>query len=58
MNKAIPGFVFLSLACLIAKAEVPRPEHPRPDAFRENWLSLNGPWQFEIDKAATARLAV
>jgi len=29
---------------------VPRPEHPRPDAFRANWLSLNGPWQFEIDR--------
>jgi hypothetical protein len=50
MNKAMPGFVFLWLACLAANAEVPRPEHPRPDAFRENWLSLNGTWQFEIDK--------
>ena len=29
---------------------LPRPEHPRPDAFRENWLSLNGEWQFEIDE--------
>ncbi len=55
MNKTIPTFVFLCLACLIAKAEVPRPEHPRPDAFRENWLSLNGPWQFEIDKAGTGK---
>jgi hypothetical protein len=35
-----------------ALAEVPRPEHPRPDLCRENWLSLNGEWQFEIDKAA------
>ncbi|MEI6786349.1 MAG: hypothetical protein WCQ21_36190, partial [Verrucomicrobiota bacterium] len=33
-----------------APAEVPRPEHPRPDAFRENWSTLNGPWQFEIDQ--------
>ena len=33
-----------------ALAEVPRPEHPRPDAFRANWLSLNGEWQFEIDR--------
>ena len=33
-------------------AEVPRPEHPRPDLFRENWLTLNGEWQFEIDKSA------
>lgn len=30
-------------------ADVPRPEHPRPDAFRENWQTLNGEWQFEID---------
>jgi len=30
-------------------AEVPRPEHPRPDAFRPNWVTLNGQWQFEID---------
>lgn len=29
---------------------VPRPEHPRPDAFRKNWKSLDGRWQFEIDR--------
>ena len=29
---------------------VPRPEHPRPDAFRANWATLNGEWQFEIDQ--------
>ena len=51
MKTAISALIFLWLACPIANAEVPRPEHPRPDAFRENWLSLNGPWQFEIDKA-------
>jgi len=33
-------------------AAVPRPEHPRPDLCRDNWMSLNGQWQFEIDKAA------
>lgn len=32
-------------------AATPRPEHPRPDFFRENWFSLNGEWQFEIDQA-------
>ncbi len=26
-----------------------RPEHPRPDALRDSWLSLNGEWDFEID---------
>ena len=33
-------------------AAVARPEHPRPDMQRENWMSLNGEWQFEVDKAA------
>jgi len=28
---------------------IPRPEHPRPDFERADWLNLNGPWQFEID---------
>ena len=39
------AFVF----SITATAAIPRPEHPRPDALRENWLSLNGEWQFEID---------
>ena len=37
---------------LTAQAEVPRPEHPRPDLQRDSWQTLNGEWQFEIDKAA------
>ena len=50
------GRVWLAAALLAwgaaqALAAVPRPEHPRPDAFRANWLTLNGEWQFEIDKA-------
>ena len=28
---------------------IPRPEYPRPQFVRENWLNLNGRWQFEID---------
>ena len=32
-------------------AAVPRAEHPRPDAQRDNWMTLNGRWQFEIDRA-------
>ena len=28
---------------------IPRHEHPKPQAQRENWLNLNGEWQFEID---------
>lgn len=28
---------------------IPRPEHPRPQFFRESWRSLNGAWQFDFD---------
>ncbi|MEV0284134.1 sugar-binding domain-containing protein [Kribbella sp. NPDC050820] len=31
----------------------PRPEHPRPQFVRPEWLNLNGAWQFEIDQADT-----
>ena len=30
---------------------IPRNEHPRPDRMREEWLNLNGKWDFEIDNA-------
>ncbi len=28
---------------------IPRPEYPRPQCVRSDWLCLNGPWQFEMD---------
>lgn len=46
VTAALPGGAFLSAAA------VPRPEHPRPDLFRENRMTPNGEWQFETDKAA------
>ena len=33
----------------IEAAEIPRPEHPNPDAIRPHWHNLNGPWQFRFD---------
>lgn len=29
--------------------DVPRPEYPRPQFVRDEWLNLNGRWQFETD---------
>lgn len=29
---------------------IPRCEHPRPDFRRENWLCLNGQWDFSFEK--------
>lgn len=31
----------------------PRPEYPRPQFRRDDWLCLNGQWQFEIDSGDT-----
>ena len=28
---------------------IPRPEHPRPQFVRENWMNLNGEWDFLFD---------
>lgn len=28
---------------------LPRPEHPRRDLYRQNWLTLNGYWDFRFD---------
>ncbi len=32
---------------------VPRPEYPRPQFVRDDWLNLNGQWQFEVDQGDT-----
>jgi beta-galactosidase/beta-glucuronidase len=29
---------------------IPRPEYPRPQFVRDEWMNLNGVWQFEIDQ--------
>lgn len=30
--------------------DLPRPEYPRPQFRRDDWLNLNGEWQFESDR--------
>jgi hypothetical protein len=59
MNNRL-NFFFTGMLLLVATTStvfagenaIPRPEHPRPDLCRDNWMTLNGPWQFEIDKEA------
>src|SRR5258705_2488868 len=31
------------------RKEVPRPEYPRPQFVRDEWLNLNGEWEFAFD---------
>ena len=38
----------LILLCLTS-AQIPLPEHPRPDFQRAEWLNLNGRWRFAFD---------
>src|SRR5581483_1903018 len=35
------------------EAEIPRPEHPRPDFQRDTWINLNGRWRFTFDPENT-----
>ncbi len=32
---------------------IPRPEYPRPQFVRENWINLNGEWEFYKDLSAS-----
>ena len=33
----------------MSSIHIPRPEYPRPDFQRDNWLNLNGEWDFAFD---------
>lgn len=28
---------------------IPRPEYPRPQFVRKEWINLNGQWSYELD---------
>jgi hypothetical protein len=46
----LTAFVLVLLpATLLAAADVPLPEHPRPDFERAEWVNLNGDWAFRFD---------
>lgn len=34
---------------------IPRPEYPRPQMVRSQWMNLNGPWEFEMDFGSSGR---
>jgi beta-galactosidase/beta-glucuronidase len=33
------------------EGDIPRPEHPRPQFVRDEWVNLNGEWEFAFDDA-------
>lgn len=38
-----------AIVLIAAAQEIPRPEFPEPQFQREQWLNLNGKWEFEFD---------
>lgn len=34
---------------------IPRPEYPRPQMVRNQWINLNGEWEFEIDHGKSGK---
>ena len=48
MKSELLAVAVLISACALA-AEIPLPEHPRPDWERAEWINLNGEWDFGFD---------
>jgi hypothetical protein len=46
---ALAALLLVLVPAAVAAAEIPLPEHPRPDFERADWLNLNGPWAFRFD---------
>ncbi|MGE5646660.1 MAG: glycoside hydrolase family 2 protein [Acidobacteriota bacterium] len=47
-----PALLLIPLAaCVLASQDVPRSEYPQPQFQRDEWLTLNGRWEFEFDDA-------
>ena len=42
--------LFVATSLHAQGAEIPLPEHPRPDLERAEWVNLNGDWSFRFDK--------
>ena len=45
---ALLSFLLLGSGAALA-ADIPLPEHPRPQFERQDWVNLNGPWSFRFD---------
>ncbi len=49
LKNASPA-LFAMLWVLCACADIPLPEHPRPDWNRQEWVNLNGQWDFGLEE--------
>src|SRR5260370_39817298 len=46
---SISAVLVFSCVSLLAADDVPRPEYPQPQFQREQWMNLNGRWEFAFD---------
>ncbi len=51
MRNAIPNTIIVTglFSITAFAADIPWPEHPRPDFQRSPWVNLNGQWDFDFD---------
>lgn len=47
--RTLTFLIILHVPFAVSLADIPLPEHPRPDFWRTHWLNLNGLWDFEFD---------
>ncbi|MDR0682631.1 MAG: beta-glucuronidase [Dysgonamonadaceae bacterium] len=41
--------LFLSIIAITSATNIPRPEYPRPQFERADWINLNGEWNYDFD---------
>lgn len=55
MKKFVCALSLLAACCSGLRAAEPRPEYPRPQFERQQWINLNGTWSFSFDDEMKGR---
>ncbi|MCF0175820.1 MAG: beta-glucuronidase, partial [Bacteroidales bacterium] len=58
MNKSLKTLFAVAALCFCASASgagIPRPEYPRPQFERADWVNLNGTWTYTFDFGTTGQ---
>ena len=50
---AVAAAMIPAILAAAAAGTLPRPEYPRPEMVRAEWLNLNGEWDFALDLSAS-----